>query len=215
MEAGVFIDLKALRRAQPGDHRGRASVRTVRPLTGPLSPAAHDPATSTDGRSSYRFDRIFLLPPSRCYRAPKCQHERSPPGSVPKIGDTVVSIIRRRGRSRAIGGVTVAGFVLAAVFSPVAFADPVTTVHDFSTGAQGWFTYANTGTAIISSAATGEFCASVGDDMGDPWDHAMQHDSVTYDRNVTYTVAFDAHASRAVTVPMQGGAGYPDAFGHD
>ena len=126
----------------------------------------------------------------------------------------MVSIVRRRGRSRAIGGVTVAGFVLAAVFSPVAFADPVTTVHDFSTGAQGWFTYNNTGTSIISSTATGEFCASVGADTGNPWDHALQHDSVTYDRNVTYTVTFDAHASRAVNVPMQGGAGYPDAFGH-
>ena len=52
------------------------------------------------------------------------------------------------------------------------------------------------------------------DGGANPWDIALQHDGVTYDRDLTYTVAFDAHATAAVTVQIQGGPAYPAAFGH-
>ena len=45
-----------------------------------------------------------------------------------------------------------------------------------------------------------------------PWDIATQHDGITYDRDATYTVTFDAHASIPLSIPMQGGPGYPASF---
>lgn len=95
--------------------------------------------------------------------------------------------------------------------SPAALGAPLTEEHDFAAGEDGWFTYANTGT-VSSSTETGELCVSAEGGVN-PWDIAAQHDGVTYDRDATYTVAFDARATSAVTVPMQGGAGYPAAFG--
>ena len=98
-------------------------------------------------------------------------------------------------------------------FASSATGAPVTDEHDFTGGdAQGWFSYANAGT-VSSNAATGELCAQV-DGGANPWDIALQHDGVTYERDLTYTVAFDAHATAAVTVQLQGGPDYPAAFGH-
>lgn len=112
-----------------------------------------------------------------------------------------------------MAGLTSSALLLATVVTPMAFGAPVAAEHDFAGGdTQGWFTYANAGTAS-SSAVSEEFCAVV-DGGTNPWDIAAQHDGVTYDRGQTYTVSLDAHATAAVTIPMQGGPGYPAAFGH-
>ncbi len=126
-------------------------------------------------------------------------------------GDTVVSFPDASARASGAAAATVAVLALAAAVSPVAFAGPVTEVHDFATGPQGWFSYPPE--AVTTSAETGELCSAVGAHTGNPWDVAVQHDAVTFDRDATYVVEFDAHASRAVTVPVQGGPGYPAAFG--
>ena len=116
-------------------------------------------------------------------------------------------------RTRWLAGVTSAALLAVPVVASTATGAPLTTAHDFAGGdTQGWFSYANAG-AVTSSAATGELCAVV-DGGVDPWDVALQHDDVTFDRDTTYTVEFDAHATAAVTVPLQGGLGYPAAFGH-
>ncbi|AEE45837.1 glycoside hydrolase family 9 protein [Cellulomonas fimi] len=115
-------------------------------------------------------------------------------------------------RRRWLAGTTSAALLVTAVAS-AATAAPLTDVHDFAGGdAQGWFSYANAG-SVTSSAESGELCAVV-EGGENPWDVALQHDDVTFDRDTTYTVSFDAHASTPVTVPVQGGLGYPAAFGH-
>lgn len=114
-------------------------------------------------------------------------------------------------RAARTAGVTAAVLGLAAAVSPVALAGPVTDVHDFTTGPQGWFAYPPE--VVTTSTESGELCAAVGAHTGNPWDVAIQHDAVTFDRDATYVVEFDARADRAVTVPVQGGPGYPAAFG--
>ena len=107
---------------------------------------------------------------------------------------------------------TSSGLLLITAVASTAAGAPLADEHDFTDGdAQGWVSYANAG-SVSSSAASGELCA-VAEGGVNPWDIAIQHDDVTYDRDTTYTVAFDAHATAAVTVPMQGGLGYPAAFG--
>ncbi|MCO1340142.1 glycoside hydrolase [Kocuria polaris] len=89
--------------------------------------------------------------------------------------------------------------------------DPLGGVHDFSDGdAAGWHAYANAGT-VSASTDTSEFCAAV-NGGANAWDIAAQLDDVTFDKESTYVVSFDAHASAPVTVPIQGGAGYPAVF---
>ena len=120
---------------------------------------------------------------------------------------------RPRRRARWLAGATAGALLVVPTVASTATGAPLTSEHDFAGGdAQGWFSYANAG-AVSSSAATGELCAVV-EGGADPWDIALQHDDVTYDRDTTYTVTFDAHATAAVTVPVQGGLGYPAAFGH-
>ncbi|MFC8191250.1 glycoside hydrolase family 9 protein [Cellulomonas sp. NPDC057328] len=120
---------------------------------------------------------------------------------------------RPRRRSRWLAGATSVALLALPVVASTALGAPLTSTHDFADGdAQGWFSYANSG-SVSSSAATGELCAVV-DGGENPWDVALQHDDVTFDRDATYTVAFDAHATAPVTVPLQGGLGYPAVFGH-
>ena len=112
-----------------------------------------------------------------------------------------------------MAGLTSAALLLATAVVPAAFASPQAQLHDFAGGdAQGWHAYANDGT-VSSSVETEEFCAVVTGGQN-PWDIAAQHDDITYDRDQTYTVSFDARASAPVTIPMQGGPDYPAAFGH-
>lgn len=131
----------------------------------------------------------------------------------PSFGDIVVSLPQAlRAHPARLGGASLAAVLLASVVTPVALAAPLDSVHDFAGGdAQGWFAYANTGSAT-PAVVDEEFCVDVsgGDN---PWDIAVQHDSVTYDRDATYTVAFDARASAPVTVPLQGGPAYPAVSG--
>ena len=124
----------------------------------------------------------------------------------------MVSFSKRRGRAAAVGGATAGVLVMASALSPIAAAAPVTEVHDFADGVQGWFSYP--GTSAATSAESGELCTVVQDHTGNPWDVAVQHDAVAYEDGTTYTVSFDAHASKAVSIPMQGGGAYPDVFGH-
>ena len=127
---------------------------------------------------------------------------------------------RRRRRTRWLAGATSAALLLMPVLASTATGAPVDQPHDFADGdAQGWHAYAvektppeETGT-VATSTANGELCATAAGGV-QPWDVALQHDAVTYDRDTTYTVSFDARASAPVTIPMQGGLGYPAAFGH-
>ncbi|GIG41820.1 glycoside hydrolase family 9 protein [Cellulomonas phragmiteti] len=115
--------------------------------------------------------------------------------------------------TRWLAGTTACAVIAVQAVASSAAGAPLSTTHDFADGdTQGWFSYANSGT-VTSSAATGELCAVV-EGGTNPWDVALQHDDVTFDRDTTYTVSFDAHASAPVTVPLQGGLGYPAAFGH-
>lgn len=120
---------------------------------------------------------------------------------------------RRRRRHRWLAATTSIALLAVPAAASTATGAPLTAVHDFADGdAQGWFSYANAG-SVTSSADTGELCAVV-DGGVNPWDVALQHDDVTFDRDATYTLSFDAHATAPVTVPVQGGLGYPAAFGH-
>ncbi|MDQ0425840.1 glycoside hydrolase family 9 protein [Cellulomonas iranensis] len=120
---------------------------------------------------------------------------------------------RRRRRTRWLAGATSAALLLLPALASTATGAPVSGVHDFADGdAQGWISYANAGT-VTSGVTDGELCATAEGGVN-PWDSALQHDDVTYDRGTTYTVSFDARASAPVTIPMQGGLGYPAAFGH-
>ena len=99
-------------------------------------------------------------------------------------------VARPRRRAGWLAGATASALVGLSAFASSATGAPVTDEHDFPGGdAQGWFSYANAGT-VSSSAATGELCAQV-DGGTNPWDIALQHDGVTYERDLTYTVAFD------------------------
>ena len=71
---------------------------------------------------------------------------------------------------------------------------------------------ATRGGSITSGVIAGEVCGVVAAHTGSAWDVALQQDDVEYVDGTTYTVEFDAHASRAVTVPLQGGGTYPDVF---
>ncbi|MCU1431146.1 MAG: glycoside hydrolase family 9 [Actinotalea sp.] len=113
-------------------------------------------------------------------------------------------------RAAGLAGLTSAVLLVTTALAPAALAGPVTTVHTFDVDTEGWFSY---GGGITSGVTAGELCGVVPAHTGNPWDVALQHDGVEYEDGVTYTVSFDAHASRAVTVPMQGGAGFPNAFG--
>ncbi|MHA7176172.1 glycoside hydrolase family 9 protein [Arthrobacter sp. Sr24] len=108
---------------------------------------------------------------------------------------------------------TTSALMLSMVAAPLAIAGPGVAAHDFTDGnTSGWHAYANAG-AVSSSVDTGEFCAVV--EGGDnPWDIAAQLDEVVFERGSTYEVSFDAHASAALSIPMQGGVGYPAAFAH-
>ncbi|MBB2924281.1 glycoside hydrolase family 9 protein [Cellulomonas cellasea] len=121
--------------------------------------------------------------------------------------------LRPRRRTRWLAGTTSASLVAAAALAalaPTAAGAPLTTEHDFAGGdAQGWFSYPSD--LVTSSAATGELCAAV-EGGDDPWDVALQHDDVTFERDATYILAFDVHATEPVTVPVQGGLGYPATF---
>lgn len=118
-----------------------------------------------------------------------------------------------RARTGPVAGAAASALLLAVAVVPVATAAPLTSVHDFTGGdTHGWIAYANAGT-VTSSAADEEFCV-VAEGGGVPWEIAAQLDNVTYDRNATYSVSFDARADTPVSIPMQGGAGYPAAFGH-
>ncbi|MBP2437049.1 glycoside hydrolase family 9 protein [Microbacterium amylolyticum] len=89
--------------------------------------------------------------------------------------------------------------------------DAVGIIHDFSDGdAAGWHAYANAG-SVSTSTDTEEFCATASGGEN-PWDIAAQLDDVLFERGATYAVSFDVHASAPVTVPFQGGAGYPAVF---
>lgn len=123
------------------------------------------------------------------------------------------AIVRRRAhRTAPLTAATALALGLGVAISPLALALPVDQVHDFGDGDQGWFSYP--GTTVTSSAASGELCAEVQAHSGNAWDVALQHDGVEYVRDAVYTVSFDAHASRAVSVPLRGGAGWPADFGH-
>lgn len=115
-----------------------------------------------------------------------------------------------RSRTSWAAAAAASALVLAAAVVPGASAAPVSTVHDFADGEAGWFTYANAG-SVSSAVVAEEFC-SVVDGGGQPWEIAAQHDGLTYEPGVTYQVSFDAHADRAVTIPFQTGADYPEAF---
>lgn len=121
-----------------------------------------------------------------------------------------------RVRTARISVVTASAMMLGVVVAPLASAGPGDSglaVHDFTDGeTSGWHAYANAG-AVSASVDTGEFCAVV-EGGENPWDIAAQLDGVTFERGSTYEVSFDAHASTALNLPMQGGAGYPAAFAH-
>ncbi len=119
----------------------------------------------------------------------------------------------RRAPVTRIAGVTVFALLLSSAALPSAANLPGGGPHDFTEGADhGWFTYANAG-SVSSSTATDEFCADVsgGDN---PWDIAAQLGGVTFERDVTYRVSFDAHATAPVSVPLQGGPDWPATFAH-
>jgi len=123
------------------------------------------------------------------------------------------AIVRRRAhRTTPLTAATALALGLGVAISPLALALPVDQVHDFGDGDQGWFSYP--GTTVTSSAASGELCAEVQAHSGNAWDVALQHDGVEYVRDAVYTVSFDAYASRAVSVPLRGGVGWPADFGH-
>ncbi|MFC8304016.1 glycoside hydrolase family 9 protein [Specibacter sp. NPDC057265] len=121
-----------------------------------------------------------------------------------------------RARTARISILTTTAVMLGLVAAPLASAGPGDSgvaVHDFTDGeTSGWHAYANAGT-VSSSVDTGEFCAVV-EGGQNPWDIAAQLDGITFERGSTYEVSFDAHASAALNIPMQGGAGYPAAFAH-
>ncbi len=119
-------------------------------------------------------------------------------------------------RAARISVLTTSVLMLSMVAAPLAIAGPGApgaAVHDFTDGdTSGWHSYANAG-AVSSAVDTGEFCAVV-EGGENPWDIAAQLDGITFERGSTYEVSFDAHASAALSIPMQGGAGYPAAFAY-
>ncbi len=125
----------------------------------------------------------------------------------------MVSLHHPRARRAALMASTVAlGLLVTSTAIPAAVAALSGQTHDFANGVtHDWYTYANTG-EVSSSTDNEEFCATAqaGDD---PWSIAAQLDGVTYVKDATYTVSFDAYATSPVSIPMQGGVGYPAAFG--
>ncbi|HWR85170.1 MAG TPA: glycoside hydrolase family 9 protein, partial [Rhodoglobus sp.] len=121
-------------------------------------------------------------------------------------------VLTSSNRTRWLGAVGAAA-LLAGALIPVsaASAAPLSQVHTFDDGdAAGWAHYANTGTAT-SSVVEGEFCAEVSGGAN-PWDIAVQHLGVEFVEGTDYTLAFEARASRAMTVPLQAGGEWPDVF---
>jgi endoglucanase len=118
----------------------------------------------------------------------------------------VVSFLSGRRRA-TVAGVAAVLTSLALVSAPSAVANPVETVHDFSDGAQGWFSYGGSST---SSVQDGEFCVVVPAGTTNPWDVAAQHDDVTLSADQPVTVSFVAHATADVSVNLRAGIGYPD-----
>ncbi|MFN3865648.1 MAG: glycoside hydrolase family 9 protein [Demequina sp.] len=118
----------------------------------------------------------------------------------------------RRAPAARIAGVTALALLLSSAAMPGMAALPGGAVHDFTDGEDhGWITYNNAG-SVAHSTASGEFCADVSG-AANPWDIAAQLGGVTFERDVTYRVSFDAHASAPVNVPLQGGPDWPATFG--
>ena len=118
------------------------------------------------------------------------------------------SLIGGRRRAAVLGtAATAALTALALATAPSAGANPVDTVHDFSDGTQGWYSY---GDGSSSSIQDGEFCVDVAAGTTNPWDVAAQHDDVTMEAGTQYTVSFTAHATADVNVTLRAGIGYPD-----
>lgn len=115
-------------------------------------------------------------------------------------------------RSRTAAAVVGVAALLAASLIPIsASAAPLTGVHTFDTDdAEGWTHYANAGTAS-SGVVDGAFCADV-DGGANPWDIAVQHLGIEFVESTEYRIAFDAWASRDLTVTLQAGGGWPDVF---
>lgn len=118
----------------------------------------------------------------------------------------------RSGHARTaslVGGVAAGALVIGVAVAPLAAANPLDEVHDFSDGAQGWYGYGG-GPAMSTGVVDGELCVVVPAGTDEPWDVAIQHDDIDFAAGDRYTVGFTAHATSPVTVNLRGGIGYPD-----
>lgn len=83
-----------------------------------------------------------------------------------------------------------------------AFAAPLDEIHDFTTGADGFFAY---GPGVTSSVVDGEFCAVVPAHTGNVYDAAVAHNAIDLVAGTQYDVKFTADSSSDIDVRAQVG----------
>jgi endoglucanase len=118
-----------------------------------------------------------------------------------RMEDNVVLNVHPTTRWTATLGVGILVSATLLTAAPAA-ASPLDTVHDFETGADGFFAY---GPGVTSSVVEGEFCAVVPAHSGNVYDVAVAHNAVALAAGTRYSVSFTADSTSDIDVRAQVG----------
>ena len=124
----------------------------------------------------------------------------------------MVSAGRAGWRRKVLAAVTAGtlGVGVAVIVGPAAQAIS----EDFTSGAGIFTGYSSVaGNTYTAAVVGGEYCVEVPASSGNAWDIAAQAKPVVIEAGQPYILTFDAHATRAVNVNVQAGAGWPNVFG--